>query len=52
MDIQGKTVYSEKVSDFSGVYSKNIDIIKYGEGVYFLQIVQGKKASLSKIGIK
>ncbi len=51
-DVQGKVVYSEKVSDFSGKYANNIDISESGEGIYILQIVQGNKASTSKIVIK
>ncbi|PCJ27194.1 MAG: hypothetical protein COA97_04290 [Flavobacteriales bacterium] len=51
-DIQGKVVYSEKVVEFDGKYSNNIDISDNGEGIYILQIVQGNKASTSKIVIK
>ena len=51
-DIQGKVVYSEKISDFDGKYTNNIDISKNGEGIYVLQIVQGEKASTNKIVIK
>ncbi len=51
-DIQGKEVYNEKVSDFDGKYSHNIDISENGEGIYLLQIIQGDKASTNKIVIK
>jgi Secretion system C-terminal sorting domain len=51
-DLQGKEVYSEKVSDFDGNYSNDIDISNNGEGIYVLQIIQGKKASTSKLVIK
>ncbi len=52
VDLQGKEVYNETVSDFNGKYSSNIDISENGEGVYILQILQGKKASTSKVVIK
>lgn len=51
-DVQGKEVYSEKVSEFDGKYNNNIDISENGEGIYILQIIQGKKASTNKIVIK
>lgn len=51
-DLQGKEVYNEQVTDFSGKYNNNIDITDKGEGVYILQIVQNDKASTSKIVIK
>ncbi len=51
-DVQGKEVYSEIVSEFDGKYINNIDISDNGEGIYILQIVQGDKASTSKIVIK
>ncbi|MDG1477330.1 MAG: T9SS type A sorting domain-containing protein [Vicingaceae bacterium] len=52
VDMQGKEVYSEMVKDFDGKYANKIDISENGEGIYILQIVQGKKASTSKIVIK
>ena len=52
MDIQGKEVYNETVNDFNGKYSNKIDISGNGEGIYILQVVQGDKASTSKIVIK
>ncbi len=52
VDVQGKVVYSEMVSDFNGKYLNSIDISDKGEGIYFVQIVQDKKTSSSKIVIK
>lgn len=52
VDMQGKEVYNEKIKDFSGKYSNKIDISKNGEGIYILQILQGNKASTSRIVIK
>ncbi|MCB0806751.1 MAG: T9SS type A sorting domain-containing protein [Bacteroidales bacterium] len=48
-DTNGKQVYSETLSNFSGIYSKEIDISSEKSGVYFLQIQQGDKASSRKI---
>jgi len=52
VDIHGKAVYNETVNDFNGKYSNKIDISSNGEGIYILQVVQGNKASTSKIMIK
>ena len=52
VDMQGKEVYNETVKDFDGKYSNKIDISENGEGIYILQIMQGNKASTSKIVIK
>ena len=52
VDMQGKEVYNETVNAFSGRYSNKIDISGNGEGIYILQILQGNKASTSKIVIK
>jgi len=52
VDMQGKVVYNEKVKDFDGKYANKIDISENGEGIYILQIIQGNKASTSKIVIK
>jgi hypothetical protein len=52
IDMQGKEVYTERVSDFNGKYFKNIDIIENKEGVYILGIKQGNKIKSSKMIIK
>ena len=49
MNSEGKTIYSEKLSDFSGTYDKEIDISKNPKGVYFVRVVQGEHAQLKKI---
>ncbi|MGE0560216.1 MAG: T9SS type A sorting domain-containing protein [Flavobacteriales bacterium] len=51
-DMQGKKVYHEKITSFSGKYNNNIDITGKGEGIYILQIVQNESVSTSKIVIK
>ncbi|MGB0887064.1 MAG: T9SS type A sorting domain-containing protein [Vicingaceae bacterium] len=52
LDLQGKEVYNELVSDFDGKYFKNIDISNNKEGVYILQIIQGNKMKSSKMVLK
>jgi hypothetical protein len=52
IDMQGKEVYNEKVSNFEGSYFKNIDISENKEGVYILGIKQGNKLKSSKMVIK
>jgi len=48
-DMLGKTLYEEKLKDFSGEYSKQVDLSQYGSGTYILQIIQGRKAITRKI---
>ena len=52
VDLKGKEVYNELISDFNGKYSNKIDISENGKGIYILQIIQGNKASTNKIVIK
>ncbi|MCB0396288.1 MAG: T9SS type A sorting domain-containing protein [Flavobacteriales bacterium] len=51
VDLQGKVVFEEEVAGFSGQYSRDIDISGEGSGVYFLQVLQNKKAMTRKIVI-
>jgi hypothetical protein len=46
---EGKSVYSEKIRKFKGLYSKQIDISKEDKGVYFLRIIQGNKSVTKKV---
>ena len=48
-DINGKNVYSEKLSNFEGSYKNEIDISGQSKGTYFLKITQGNKMSTRKI---
>ncbi len=49
LDAAGKEVYSEELKDFSGNYSKEIDISGNKKGVYFIIINQGDKYKSKKI---
>ncbi len=46
---EGKKVYSEKLSEFTGSYDKEIDISKNPKGIYFVRIEQGKHAQVKKV---
>lgn len=48
-DAGGELAYSEKLDNFKGKYSKEIDISGKKKGIYLLQIIQGDKAFNKKI---
>jgi hypothetical protein len=52
IDLQGKEVYTETISNFDGQYFKSIDISDNKKGVYILGIKQGNKLKSSKMIIK
>ncbi len=45
----GKEVYNEKLKNFDGSYSNEIDLSGKDKGTYFMQISSGKKATVKKI---
>ena len=45
----GREVYSEQVKDLKGTYNKEIDISGNPQGVYFVQVPQGKKGFTRKV---
>lgn len=49
VDAQGKTVYREKLGDFSGSYNKELDLKKHGVGVYIVTVQQGDETSSRKV---
>jgi len=49
IDMSGKEIYKESVKDFSGNYSKDIDISGKNKGAFFLIIKQGKDSFIKKI---
>jgi hypothetical protein len=49
LTIEGKSIYSEKLKDFTGAYDKEIDISKNPKGVYFVKIEQGTHSQLKKV---
>ncbi|MBC7865180.1 MAG: T9SS type A sorting domain-containing protein [Bacteroidia bacterium] len=50
--IDGKKVYNENLKDFSGEYTKAIDLTGSPKGVYFLNVMQGKNNLVKKIVIE
>ena len=50
-DINGVAVYSEVLRNFTGTYTKEIDLTKEIPGIYFLQILQNKKIITKEIVI-
>ena len=51
-NIEGKTIYSEKLTNFSGNYDKEIDISQNPKGNYFIKIAQGSASQVKKIVIE
>lgn len=49
MTADGKKIYNESLVDFSGHYTKEIDISENPKGIYFVKIEQGKHAQLKKL---
>ena len=45
----GQTVYEESLNDFSGDYSKKMDVATYGKGVYMLSISNSKNETVKKV---
>jgi hypothetical protein len=48
-DAEGKEVYSEMKKNFSGDYSKQLDLSGYGTGTYLLSITQDGQTVTKKI---
>ena len=49
LNMEGKSVYSEELKEFTGSYDKEIDISSNPKGIYFVKIKQGTHAQLKKI---
>lgn len=49
LNLEGKTIYNEKLANFSGTYDKEIDISQSPKGVYFVKIAQGPNSQIKKI---
>ncbi len=45
----GQTVYEQKLENFSGKYSKNIDITTFRKGVYMLSVSNSKNETIKKV---
>ncbi|MES2590753.1 MAG: T9SS type A sorting domain-containing protein [Bacteroidota bacterium] len=49
LNVLGKVVYSEKLSNFSGHYQKLIDLKDIAGGIYFTELLNGTTRSTAKI---
>jgi len=48
-DMSGKVVFKESLGKFSGSYSKEIDLQKFGTGTYLVSIEQGSDVHVEKV---
>ncbi|MEX0968526.1 MAG: PDZ domain-containing protein [Bacteroidia bacterium] len=48
-DGSGKTIYEQKLLQFSGLFTGQVDISDNPAGIYYLQVTQNNKMSVSKI---
>ncbi len=51
MNAIGQVVYEESLSNFNGIYSKAIDITKYGKGVYILTVSNAAVQQVKKLAV-
>ncbi|OFZ55156.1 MAG: hypothetical protein A3D92_04795 [Bacteroidetes bacterium RIFCSPHIGHO2_02_FULL_44_7] len=51
-DMSGKVVFKESLGKFSGAYSKEIDLHKFGKGTYVVSIEQGSDIHVEKIVVE
>lgn len=49
---EGRTVYTEQLTDFNGVYDKEIDLTDQAKGFYFLQISQNGDGMAKRLVIQ
>ena len=48
-NLDGREVFSRYFDRFSGIYSESIDLSGQKEGIYLLEIAQGKKRLVKKL---
>ena len=48
IDSNGKTVYTETLSDFEGEYNKTIDLSTGEKGAYIIEVVSGKQKKVKR----
>jgi hypothetical protein len=51
-DLSGKTIYSESINSFSGLYEQKIDLGQQAKGVYILRVSQEGKSITKKLVIE
>ena len=45
----GQIVYSEALADFSGYFSKQLNIAKYGKGIYLISLMNSRRSITYKV---
>lgn len=49
LDMNGKSVYKEKLNNFSGKYNNTIDVSSNSKGIYFVKVAQGGHSQVKKL---
>jgi hypothetical protein len=52
VDALGQIVYRERIENFTGVYDKKIGLQTLHEGIYFIEMLYGRKRSVAKIALE
>ncbi|MDX5480685.1 MAG: T9SS type A sorting domain-containing protein [Hymenobacteraceae bacterium] len=52
MDSKGEEVFVDTVEKLSGEYSREINLMPFGPGIYYLQVAQGKKYHTRRIMVQ
>jgi hypothetical protein len=47
--VLGQVVFKEELKDFTGTYSKQLNVADYGKGIYAISLLNSKKGILKKI---
>jgi hypothetical protein len=51
MNAIGQIVYEENISNFNGIYSKELDLTKFGKGVYILSVTNSAVQQVQKLAV-
>ncbi|HET6243808.1 MAG: T9SS type A sorting domain-containing protein [Bacteroidetes bacterium] len=52
VNLRGQVIYTETISHFEGEYHKTFDLGKHSEGIYFIEIFNGKNKVVKRIVLK
>lgn len=45
----GQIVYSEVLTDFTGSYSKQLNVVEYGKGIYMISLTSSENETIKKV---
>jgi hypothetical protein len=48
-NVEGKIIYAEELSHFSGTYKKQINLSSFGAGLYLVRLSDGKQQSVQHV---